>query len=64
LQSWAASVLLCAIHRGRLAAARDAEERLEAVAVVQALGQLLQGLRLIRDRAVRGVDLELRHALG
>jgi hypothetical protein len=50
-------------HRGRLARARDAEERLEAVPAVDSARQRRQRLGLVGDRVVRRVDLELRHDL-
>jgi hypothetical protein len=48
-------------HRRGLARAGDAEQRLEAVALGQALRQLLARLRLIGDRRVCRVDREWRH---
>ena len=76
MQSWAASVLLWAItSAGRwtcsivnaivavLPDAGDAEQRLEAVARVDPVGQLREGLLLVGDRLVGVVDLELGHGL-
>ena len=48
-------------HRRRLARAGHAEQRLEAVAGVDARGQLVARLRLVGDGRVGGVQLELRH---
>src|SRR4051812_15103673 len=49
-------------HRGGLARAGDAEQRLEALAPAEALGKLRDRLRLVRDRLVGTVELERRHA--
>ena len=48
-------------HRGRLAGARDTQQRLEAVAGLDALGELRQRLRLIRYGPVGRVDSKLGH---
>ena len=50
-------------HREGLAGAGRAEQRLEAVARAEALGQAGDRLRLVGGRRVGGVELELRHVL-
>ena len=48
-------------HRERLAGAGGAEQRLEALARAEALGQSLYRLRLVGGRRVGGVELEIGH---
>ena len=48
-------------HRGRLARAGHPEQRLEAVALLDALRERRERLRLVCDWAVGGVDAELGH---
>ena len=50
-------------HRGRLARAGHAEERLEPVPLLDALSEPGHRGRLVRDGLVGGVQLELRHDL-
>ncbi len=50
-------------HRHRLAGARRAEQRLEALAVLDALGERGDRLRLVGRRREDGVELEVGHAL-
>ena len=74
LQSWAASVLLWAItsagrwtaaivagHREGLAGPGGAEQGLEALAGLEALGEPGDRLRLVGGRRVGGVQLEIGH---
>ena len=48
-------------HRHRLARARGAEQRREAITAIDALGELRDRLRLIGGGAVDAVELERRH---
>ena len=47
--------------RGALAAARDAQQRLEAIAALDAFGELLDRVRLVSGGLEVGDDLERRH---